>query len=922
MKIDPTYGKGFNGALALSIDKVIQGVEVEGYFGTKDDYKYWYVHAEVNALKIPIAPPAPVYLTGIIGGASYHMTRQDPNTNFADFGQANWQPHPEDRPVYIPQKESGLMFRAGVVLVGGNEKVLNGDAIFEIAFNPSGGLRYARFDGSAYFFTKIKDRRRGADPIDVSAPVYAQLSVLFDRENSTFHANLQAYLNLLGASLRGTGPHGLIGEAVLHFDPDDWYMYIGRSSQMLGVNVFGLAEAKCYFMIGTQVEDLPLPPPEVAEVFKDIDLNFMRDENALSTGRGFAAGLHLRAGLDKSFGPFYIIAGFGGGVDVMVRNYGENVYCEGRSGKGIGIKGWYASGQAYVFIKGDIGLQFRKKKRFTIVRLAAAALLQAKLPNPTWMRGRLAGKFKLLGGLIKGKFNIKFTVGEECEIVNPGNELGDIVIIADVSPAESSRDISVFTAPQVSFNAAIDQELRMSNLDNDLETYRVRLDEFKLLQNEQEIAGEWIWNSSHDVLSLKTPNILPANTDLSIQVKLHWEKKENGRWVALTENGSTDYETKQVNFQTGEAPDFIPKENIAYSYPIHKQYHFYKDEHPEGYIKLKWGQPELFKKDHEDTQWETQARFTAPTGAPLSTELSYDASQQMVKFAIPTDLNTSTLYQMDLLRRPIDTGSNDQNVSQEEKDVDTGVEDTELTVKNNAIEGTLTQSVEKNIYQLHFRSSQFTSFQEKLTAAAGWQDIANITTANTLILGKRTTSQETWDEYELWGRGEDIQALVRAKALPQQHWYSNTIYPWLYEHYGEDAGITVDQWRQPDTELVAPLWEGVRWENTQSDGTGYLLTDEQISSGIATAQSGGLFLGYYLSYYVYRDYKELRNKAASKYLDNLSTPPLSVQRILGIAPGYSKAFVDIGRGTYSIEVSYHLPGIQKMTSQKTYLIQY
>ena len=918
-----TYGNGFHGYLNLSIRKVIKGVAVSGYFGSKEDYRYWYVNAHIQGIRIPIAPK--VDIIGIIGGASYHMYRKEPTIDFTKFGENNWQAQDTDAE-YLPDKNVGLGFRAGVIIIAGNEKVLNGDAIFEIAFNSSGGLRYVRLDGSAYFFINVKDRRPGADPPDVSAPVYAQMTVLLDRENSTFHANLKAYMKLIGGKLRGTGPNGLIGEAVIHFDPDDWYIYIGRSSQMLGVNVFGLADARAYFMIGTQVEDLPVPPPEVAEIFDDIDLNFMRDENALSTGRGFATGVHLKAGLDESFGPFFLIAGFGGGVDVMVRNYGQNVHCEGRKGKGIGIKGWYASGQAYIFIKGDVGVVFGRKKRnpkrFTIVSLAAAALLQAKLPNPTWMRGRLGGKFKLLGGLIKGKFNIKFTIGEECKIVNPGNELGDIVVISDVAPAESAKDISVFTAPQVSFNAVIDKELRMSNLNNDLETYRVRLDEFKLLQNNQEIAGEWIWNQGHDVLSLKTPEVLPGQTDLTVKVKLHWEKKENGRWVPLTDNGNIDYETKQITFRTGEEPDFIPEDNVLYSYPVKKQYHFYKDEYPEGYIKLNYGQSKLFAKTQDEIEWEHLARFTTKSGQVLTSDLQYDANQQMVKFSIPTDLNTGTVYQMDLIRRPVDVEANDKNITRKEENVKTGVEDSDLTIQSNEIEGTITQAVEKELHQLNFRTSQYTSFQEKLASAAGWQDVSNITVANTLILGKRATTQETWDQYELWGKGENTQALVQARALPQQSWYTNTIYPWLYEYYGEDNAIHVTDWRQPNPERIPPLWEGVRWENTQGDGTGYLLTDEQINSGIAPAQSGGLFLGYYLSYYIYQDYKELRDKASAKYVNSWNASPTSVKRILGLEPGYSGAFIDIGKGTYPIEVSYHLPGINKITSQKTYNIQH
>ncbi|MDJ1483996.1 hypothetical protein QNI16_26100 [Cytophagaceae bacterium YF14B1] len=102
---------------------------------------------------------------------------------------------------------------------------------------------------------------------------------------------MKGYLNVQN-TIRGTGANGLIGEIVIHADPQGWYIYVGRPSQMLGVNMANIITAKAYFMVGTKVEDLPLPPSEVAEVFDNIDLNFMRDKNAISSGKGFALGTY------------------------------------------------------------------------------------------------------------------------------------------------------------------------------------------------------------------------------------------------------------------------------------------------------------------------------------------------------------------------------------------------------------------------------------------------------------------------------------------------------------------------------------------------------------------------------------------------------------------------------------------------------
>ena len=40
-------------------------------------------------------------------------------------------------------------------------------------------------------------------------------------------------------------------------------------------------------------------------------------------------------------------------------------------------------------------------KKVEILSLGAAVILQAKLPNPVWMKGTVGGHFSVLGGLVK-----------------------------------------------------------------------------------------------------------------------------------------------------------------------------------------------------------------------------------------------------------------------------------------------------------------------------------------------------------------------------------------------------------------------------------------------------------------------------------------------------------------------------------------
>jgi hypothetical protein len=274
--------------------------------------------------------------------------------------------------VYIPDGNAGLGFLAGVSLVVANDNAINADVMFEVQFNKGGGLKYIRFDGSAFFLTPTKSRGRVSGGEAPKATILAQMSMLFDNDNDVFHSNLKTYINLAGI-ITGVGPNGLVGEAVIHVDRNNWYTYIGRPSSMFGINILGLATAQTYFMVGTKVDNLPLPPSEVREIFGDIDLSLMRDDLAASGGKGFAAGVHFKIAFDSKdkFRPFYVMMAVGAGTDIMLRNYG-NAQCVGRNGK-LGINGWYASGQAYVFLIGKVGLRV-KRKSFDIVSLGLQTL--------------------------------------------------------------------------------------------------------------------------------------------------------------------------------------------------------------------------------------------------------------------------------------------------------------------------------------------------------------------------------------------------------------------------------------------------------------------------------------------------------------------------------------------------------------------
>ncbi|MGL5890037.1 MAG: hypothetical protein ACRC3B_09130, partial [Bacteroidia bacterium] len=112
---------------------------------------------------------------------------------------------------------------------------------------------------------------------------------------------------------------------------------------------------------------------------------------------------------------YYLFAA-GAGMDIMVLNYGSNAHCV-NSTTPAGFKGWYAQGQIYAYLQGAVGARGNNFD-VVILNLSAAAILQAKLPNPNWVAGSMGVQYDILGGLISGTQNFSFELGSQCAIIN------------------------------------------------------------------------------------------------------------------------------------------------------------------------------------------------------------------------------------------------------------------------------------------------------------------------------------------------------------------------------------------------------------------------------------------------------------------------------------------------------------------------
>lgn len=907
----PVYGNGFRGMLDFSLPGPIPKAKATAYFGSKDDYRYWHVDAYIG-VRIPVPPM--LQITGLMGGMSYHMERPsnfDPYDSRNAIDKKGGMKDVSEIFQYIPSKEAGLGFMGGVSLALATEMVVNVNVALEVQFGSNGGFRYAQFDGAGYVLHEaLKAKSKDEAKEDESAPVWVQFKMRYDNVNSTFDANMKTYINILGI-LKGINERGLVGEAALHVGPDDWYFYIGRPSQMFGLSLVGVAEVKSYFMMGSKVEDMPPLPSEVSEVFDDVNLNFMAMENTMSTGKGFGFGLHFKTGFSFDYGVYGEFA-IGAGSDILLRDYGE-ARCKG-SNSPLGFNGWYASGQAYAYLKGDVGIRvkvFGKKKGFSIAKLSAAVLLQAKGPNPSWFRGMVGVKYSILGGMVKGNANVKVELGTQCEIV--GAKEINVEVISDIKPDDQGTEVSVFSSPQVAFNIAIQKPFSMLNEYDQVATYRAQLDEVKLVNDKTPITGQLTVSADGLSATLKQRDILPGLSTLTASAKVHFEKQNGAAWEALKSDGKNiDYETKSATFTTAEEPKTISWDNVLYCYPIKNQYNFLPGEYKKGYIKLNYGQPNLFKKtDAQGHNYSMSAAFTSGQKQVANTNVSYDETISQVDFDIPSGMSKEMVYTYNIIRTSLDGETAEKNVTKKENTSIGDLGDS-TTITQTALKGNVKSDADKEVISYSFRTSKYNTFPEKMSAASAEQNLWDIATGWVTVIGKGFTTEEKFDKFDIQGDGAlHTKPLLLLKAGTNNAWLQNKVLPLLYNGYPFDPSMTLA--RDPATTGGIPPLESVMMFN--NDDTYHQLESNHVTDGIAPLKPGTCRFMYFVPFTVHEDYMELRNKAGRIYVTGKS--PVQVGNLI------NSTFPELqGNIYYPVELQYRLPGLNQVTSSITKSIYY
>ncbi|WP_298609391.1 hypothetical protein, partial [uncultured Spirosoma sp.] len=456
---DGTYGDGLYGKLKATFPLDI-GVGAEARFGTRNDGKqdmsYWYVSAKATGLKVAVGPG--VLITGFGGGAYHNMTA--PPTPKADQLVSN-------APLLYKPQDGINGFQASVYLSsadgaapGAVGAILKADGTLTVQFDKDWGLDLVEIKANAHLICNVP----GASDKPVQGMADGTGVISYKVPDKMFNLGVQ-----VKASIEDMVK--LEAWLAVHVGPDGYYIKIGEPNNRVklilkapGLDI-NLGEATAYFVMGTLDMPSTLPDPVGIDPGLLAQVGYHKPAIDFSSGLAFGSALEIGTAEDKKhrFLIFYLKLHAGIGFDVIL---GETKgTCTGATGGGRpGINGYYAMGQVYAGVEFSFGVGvdlWFASGDFDVATVRAGAIFMGGLPNPTWLRGILYGQYDILDGLVSGSMSFKLKIGDVCMPEKDTNPF-KLPLIADVSPNNGARNVSILKNPVVSFNYPVNQDICVS----------------------------------------------------------------------------------------------------------------------------------------------------------------------------------------------------------------------------------------------------------------------------------------------------------------------------------------------------------------------------------------------------------------------------------------------------------------------------
>jgi hypothetical protein len=561
---DAVYGNGFMGEADVEVIKMVT-VSAFLYFGQKEDLTYFAVGGNATLPQSIVLFPG-LGLKGFGGGLAYHMRIQertqfndaviyqpDAETLFGVYAQAQFDPGVE-----TPQgTATPYFFNVGV----GAE------------FSEHEGIKNLKLFGDVYVMTKIEN----VAPDPNKSDFYGKLDATMSFESKEFGADFDMFVNAARVNNEPTvkgshgtrdGVSGYAGNIHMYFSPTKWNVLVGIPNERISVTT-GIKEINFeingYLMIGSEIPEMGGFPKEVQD-FMNLDQN-----PKVNAGAGFAFGAEIRFNAYIGDNTTHIDAECIAGLNLAVMN---TIKCSNRDK--IGINGWYALGNLYLYTKGNAVVCGTE-----VASLEAGLTISGGLPDPTYLdiNGKIAFKVLLWDG--EAEFHAFF--GEKCpyRIESP---VANLPLITGLTPDDNSNGISPFIYPELAVNIGDDKEIELWSKTADgkdiRKKYRLKVNKFKLYNKDNnEVEATIIHSENNKILTLKPRACLSQNSKYTLKAEVAFYEYNGASYsIAKKLDQSEIKESRAYSFETGAYPERISEDNIVASIPYFGQNYFLQGE--------------------------------------------------------------------------------------------------------------------------------------------------------------------------------------------------------------------------------------------------------------------------------------------------------------------------------------------------------
>ena len=690
---DPTFGNGFRGEAGIKLKTISCAMEA-GFviqFGKVNGYRYWYFDGTYkNKAGIPIANSG-VSLYGFGGGGYYNMQTvgpdEDEEKRYNELESGN--PVSYTNPAqsisdfsYEPNNGTKGFRALAVIGSAATSRAWNLECNLLMEWESGFNIKNVVFEGTFNMMRAIDDD--GDPPLKLLNSATSKLVINASRDpdnTRTFIAELETQLD--GQFLSVSFPLAFMYRSLPNGNNKQWYIHLGswsRADPFTDDSRITMRKGpdtefftmqmifKAYLMMGnTYHKGSILPPlPDYITASKSDDfgngpLSRNQDEaqqmqdrlngsNESTFGIGLGLGLEFQFKLDVLI--FY--TNFKANV---VTDFALTLPDQGCAGENsVGFNGWFAAGQAYAFVEGNVGVKgrlFGKNFRVNLVHLEAGAIFQVQFPSPKRIQGTIYVGGSILNGRIKFKTRrLELEKGEKCVPVGAFDPLSNLTYVNEVIPNNGQKKVDVFANPRIAFNIPNQEILTFQDIENSTHTYKVEYTiRLKNLKNNELVEITEKWSSDDQAFRMIPEAWLEGKTNYEITVYIKAFKKAG--------NTFTEVETKErkFTFKTKERPDFIPAEQIVQSYPGLGQRYFMvaKDNGDpiRGFLNLdKVICEEILREvnfdDPRDGYWAVFTNLRTRKESAIKCEC---VSSDRVEWDMPQHMAPEDIYRVELLAR-------------------------------------------------------------------------------------------------------------------------------------------------------------------------------------------------------------------------------------------------------------------------------